>query len=181
MLLGATGGEALAASEDTGRKSVTAPRVAAGPVIDGRLDEAMWRDAALIDDLGQIRPGDGTPVTERTEVLIAYDAKALYIGVRLYDSRGPDAISAKVMRQGSRLAEDDRIAILLDPFNSARTGYRFEVNLNAVRNDMLYQGTQFSSDWTVIWDAQSTLTDYGWSTEIAIPFKTLPFDPTVEA
>jgi hypothetical protein len=171
---------AVAAGSEA-RKSITAPRLTARPVIDGRPDEALWAEAAVIDDLAQIRPTDGAPVSERTEVLVAYDADNLYIAARMYEAGGPGAITANIMRQGNRLAEDDRIAIILDPFDSARTGYRFEVNLNSVRNDMLYQGNQFSGDWTVIWDAQAQLTDYGWSLEIAIPFKTLPFDASVEA
>ncbi|MET0291177.1 MAG: sugar-binding protein [Steroidobacteraceae bacterium] len=175
------GGAFSEASEPESRKSVTATRVSERPAIDGKLDEPMWREAAMFDDLLQIRPTDGAPGSERTEVLVAYDADYLYIGARLYDAGGPSQITAKVMRQGSRLAEDDRLGIILDPFNSARTGYRFEVNLNGVRNDMLYQGNQFSGDWTVIWDTQATLTDYGWSVEIAIPFKTLPFDASVDA
>ncbi len=182
-LFGALAGCVVSMAADAAeeRKSVTAPRLTAKPVIDGRLDEPLWAEAALIDDLRQIRPTDGAPVSERTEVLVAYDKDYLYVAARLYDSGGAGAINANIMRQGSRLGEDDRLAIILDPFDSARTGYRFEVNLNAVRNDMLYQGNQFTSDWTVIWDAQATLTDYGWSLEIAIPFKTLPFDPGVDA
>ncbi len=87
------------AVEAEGRKSVTAPRLSAKPVIDGRIDEPLWAQAAVIDDLKQIRPTDGAPASERTEVLVAYDADNLYIAVRLFDSRGQDAITANIMRQ----------------------------------------------------------------------------------
>ncbi len=164
------------------RKSLTIPRLERKPVIDGRVDEAVWDKAAKIDDLRQIRPHVGEPGTEKSEILVAYDADALYVAARFWDAGGQDAIAANIMRQGSRLAEDDRIAIILDPFDSSRTGYRFEVNLNSVRNDMLYTGpTSFTADWTVIWDAKAQRTEYGWSLEIAIPFKTLPFDPSMDA
>ena len=164
------------------RPQLQITRTAVAPVIDGRVDEPLWAQAARIDDLRQIRPHDGDPATERSEILVTYDADALYIAARFWDSAGPAGISANIMRQNARLAEDDRIAIILDPFDSSRTGYRFEVNLNSVRNDMLYTGpSSFTPDWTVIWDARAQLTDYGWSLEIAIPFKTLPFDANVEA
>ncbi|MEN9704179.1 MAG: hypothetical protein RLZZ393_58 [Pseudomonadota bacterium] len=164
------------------RKVLTIPRLEHPPVIDGRVEEPLWATAAKIDDLRQIRPHVGEPGTEKSEILVAYDADALYVAARFWDGGGRDAIAANIMRQGSRLAEDDRIAIILDPFDSSRTGYRFEVNLNSVRNDMLYTGpTAFTADWTVIWDAKAQRTDYGWSLELAIPFKTLPFDPSVEA
>ncbi|MBK7115546.1 MAG: hypothetical protein IPH71_05875 [Proteobacteria bacterium] len=99
----------------------------------------------------------------------------------MIDRRGPDAITASVMKQGSRLPDDDRLGIILDPFGTGRGAYRFEVNLNGVRNDMLYQGGQPQGEWTVIWEAAASLTEDGWSAEIALPFKTLPFDPNVEA
>jgi Carbohydrate family 9 binding domain-like/Domain of unknown function (DUF5916) len=158
-----------------------ATRIEAPPVIDGKLDEAFWTSVASITDLRQIRPGDGTPASEATDVRVAYDKDALYVGVHLFDRRGAKAITANNMRQGARLPDDDRISILIDPFGTGRGGYRFEVNLNAVRNDMLYQGGQPQGEWTVIWDAAARLTDDGWSTEIAIPFKTLPVDPNVKA
>ena len=173
---------AHAAEGEVARKSLTIPRLARPPVIDGRVDEPQWDSAAKIDDLRQIRPHVGEPGTEKSEILVAYDANALYVAARFWDSGGQGAIAANIMRQGSRLAEDDRLAIILDPFDSSRTGYRFEVNLNSVRNDMLYTGpTAFTADWTVIWEAKAQRTEYGWSLELAIPFKTLPFDPSVEA
>jgi hypothetical protein len=160
---------------------VQATRIDQAPVIDGRLDDPQWAQAALITDLRQIKPGDGDAPSEATELRIAYDKDALYIGAHMIDRRGPAAITATVMKQGARLADDDRIAIIIDPFGTGRGAYRFEVNLNAVRNDMLYQGGQPQPEWTVIWDTAATLTDDGWSAEIALPFKTLPFDPDVEA
>jgi hypothetical protein len=172
---------AVAAELRPERPHVHATRVAQAPVIDGKLDEPLWQDAALITEFRQIKPGDGTPVSERTEVRVAYDKDNLYIGANLIDRRGADAITASVMKQGSRLPDDDRIGIILDPFGTGRGAYRFEVNLNGVRNDMLYQGGQPQGEWTVIWDAAASLTDDGWSAEIALPFKTLPFDPNVEA
>jgi Domain of unknown function (DUF5916)/Carbohydrate family 9 binding domain-like len=160
---------------------VHATRLSQAPVIDGKLDEPLWKDAAVITDFRQIKPGDGTPVSERTEVRVGFDKDNLYIGAHMFDRRGPDAITASVMKHGSRLPDDDRLGIILDPFGTGRGAYRFEVNLNGVRNDMLYQGGQPQGEWTVIWEAASSLTDDGWSAEIALPFKTLPFDPKVEA
>ncbi|MGC4083333.1 MAG: carbohydrate binding family 9 domain-containing protein [Vicinamibacterales bacterium] len=153
-------------------------RTATPPVIDGKLDEAEWQQAAVIRDLRQIRPGNGVPVSERSEVYFLIDNDALYIGARMWDS-DPSAITRSVMKQGASLLDDDRIAIVLDPFNTGRQGYRFETNANGVRNEALYQNNQLQSDWTVIWEARGEVTADGWTAEIAIPFKSLPFDPKV--
>jgi hypothetical protein len=175
--MGATADQA----PSTPKPTIVAIRVEQRPVIDGHLDESMWSSAAAITDLRQIKPGNGAPPSEPTEVRVAYDKDALYIGAHLIDRRGPAAITANTMKQGSRLPDDDRLAILIDPFGTGRGAYRFEVNLNAVRNDMLYQGGQPQPEWTVIWEAAAALTDDGWSAEIAIPFKTLPFDAAVDS
>jgi hypothetical protein len=160
---------------------IRAHRFSTPPVIDGRLDEPQWQQAQVISQLRQIRPGNGEAPSEPTQIRVAFDKDALYIGAHMIDSRGAGAITANIMKQGSRLPDDDRVAFIIDPFGTGRGAYRFEVNLNGVRNDMLYQGGQPQGEWTVIWDAAATLTDDGWSAELAIPFKTLPYDPKVES
>jgi hypothetical protein len=163
-----------------GPKQARAVRVDSRPVIDGRLDEAVWQQADVISDFHQIRPGDGTPTTERTEVYVLYDKDAMYIGARMYDSE-PELIAAPTNRHGLGLPNDDRFVIILDPFNTGRMGYRFESNLNAVRHDALYQSpTSFQLDWNTIWDVASSVDGKSWVTEVEIPFKSLSFDPGID-
>lgn len=163
-----------------GLKEVKVTRVDTAPVMDGKLDDAVWQQAELIDDFHQIRPGDGTEPSERTEVYMIYTEDALYIGARMYDSN-PELIAAPVIRHNQGLPGDDRLVIILDPFNTRRVGYRFETNLNGVRHDALYQNiTSFTGDWVAIWDVATDTFDQGWIAEVEIPFKTLPFDPNID-
>jgi hypothetical protein len=165
----------------TRSKEVHAVRVDTAPVLDGVLDEAIWQQAEPITDFHQTRPGNGTPPSEPTVVYVVYTEDALYIGAVMNDSE-PDNIAAPTIRHGQGLGPDDRLVLILDPFNTRRTGYRFETNLNSVRHDSLYQNiNSFSGDWNAIWDVRSARFDKGWIAEIEIPFKSLPFDPTSEA
>lgn len=162
------------------QKSVRAIRVDTPPVIDGKLDEAVWQLAQPITDFHQIRPGDQTAPSEVTEVYVLYDDDALYIGARMADSE-PDLISAPVIRHGQGMGSDDRLVIILDPFNTRRTGYRFETNLNAARHDALYTGVNsFQIEWNTIWATATSSYDNGWIAEVEIPFKSLPFDPSID-
>jgi len=162
------------------RKSVRVVRVSTPPVIDGNLDDTVWQQAEVITDFHQIRPGDGATPSEPTELYLLYDDDALYIGARMHDS-DPELIMAPTMRHGQGLGSDDRLVVILDPFNTGRSAYRFETNANAVRHDALYTNvSSFQSDWTVIWDVAAQVDTTGWLAEIAIPFKTLPFDPQSE-
>src|SRR5688572_18959294 len=59
---------------------VLIPKSAAKPVVDGKLDEEIWKSAAVLKDFYQIDPGDNSAPLNPTEVLLAYDEKTLYIG-----------------------------------------------------------------------------------------------------
>src|SRR5687767_9826723 len=65
--------------------SVSAIRVQSPPQIDGRLDDAVWAQAPVINTFTQRDPQEGAAASERTEVRIAYDDEAIYIAARLLD------------------------------------------------------------------------------------------------
>ena len=163
---------------DRADKHFDAPRTEVVPVIDGTVDgDPAWQNARLIDDLYQNQPVEYLPASEKTEFLIMYDADNLYVAARLYYQNKEDII-ANVLRQGEGTSSDDRIGLVLDPFGDGRRGYLFIINSNSVRSDSLFVSTsRFQPDWEGIWEAQATRTDYGWSGEMKIPFKTLSFDP----
>lgn len=163
-----------------GPKQFRAVRVAVPPAVDGVLDDQVWSQAEVITDFHQTRPGNGTPTSERTEVYVVYTDNALYIGARMFDSE-PELIAAPVIRHGLGMPSDDRLVVILDPFNSRRAGYRFETNLNAARHDALYTSvSSFSLDWNTIWDVATSVDGKSWVAEIEVPFKSIPFDPAIE-
>ena len=158
-------------------KGATVAHFIEAPRIDGKLDEALWSQATLIDDLEQFQPGNGEPPTEKTEFLVAIDDENLYIGARLHDA-APASIKRSQLVQGAAVVNDDYVEILLDPYNNRRTGYIFYVNPNGVQRDgLLFGGMSFNMDWDGIWQGQAQVDARGWTAEIAIPFKTLSFDP----
>ncbi|MEK7258980.1 MAG: carbohydrate binding family 9 domain-containing protein [Pseudomonadota bacterium] len=164
----------------TAQKQVRAVRVATPPVIDGKMDDAVWQQAEPITDFHQIRPGNQTEPSERTEVYVVYDDDAMYIAARMYDSE-PDLIAAPVIRHGQGMGSDDRLVVILDPFNTQRTGYRFETNLNAARHEALYTSVNsFQIEWSTIWDTATSVDGNSWIAELEIPFKSLPFDPSID-
>jgi len=171
------GALAQSLSDENANKQVRVIRVDSAPVIDGKLDDSVWQNAEVLTDFHQTRPRDGGEPSDPTEVYLLFDDDALYIGARMYDSE-PDRIAAPTVRHGQGLRNDDRIAIILDPFQTGLGAYRFETNANGVRHDALYDSmTSFDSEWTVIWDSAAGYFDGGWEAELAIPFKTLSFDP----
>ena len=146
------------------------------PVLDGNLDDAAWQGAPVIDRFTQAFPDEGQPVSQRTEVRIVTDGETLFFGVRLHD----DDIERMVLNRGTRddvLLWDDRFNIVLDTFHDHRNGYFFQVNGIGQRRDSLIEGANFEDDWNGIWYAEATIDETGWTVEIALPYKSVAFDP----
>lgn len=159
-------------------KSVRIVRTATPPVIDGKLDEEAWALAARVDDFHEIQPTEYAPAGERTVVYVMYDSDALYIGARLYD-REPSEVTARILRQGEQVFGDDWFSVMIDPFNDKRSGYRFQTNPNGLRQEALYQNISDEQwNWQGIWYTAASIDGEGWVTEMAIPYKTLAFDPS---
>ncbi len=55
-------------------------------MLDGNLDEALWRQVPATSDFLQRDPREGEPATEKTEVKIIYTNTAIHFGVVCYDS-----------------------------------------------------------------------------------------------
>ena len=159
------------------RPSITALRVEQPPVIDGVMDDGAWQKAPAAGDFVQDEPGDGVPMTERTEFRVLYDARALYIGIWCYDSE-PEKILARGMTRDDFPMEDDYIYIAIDTFLDRRNGYNFTINPNGLRYDALINNNSHSSsNWDAIWECKSQISDKGWFSEIAIPFDSIAFSP----
>ena len=116
---------------------------------------------------------------------LLFDADFLYIGVRAFDAE-PEQIIAKERQRDIEMAGDDSVAVALDPFHDRRRGYYFQVNPLGNRRDGLItpyadteegSGLQIQFEWDGIWYAEALIDAQGWTAELAIPMKTISFDP----
>ena len=147
------------------------------PIIDGVLDDAVWADAAVIENLRQVEPIEDADPTQPTEIRVLFDENAMYFGVRCFDS-DPQAIIATQLRRDGSLDADDRIELVIDPFFDRRNGFFFAINpVGAKVDGLVVNNTQLLRDWDGIWYAKATRDDQGWVAEIAIPYKTISFNP----
>jgi hypothetical protein len=137
--------------------TVRATRAATPPVIDGRADDPVWRNAPVISDFLQAQPTEGAKPSERTEARIAYDSHYLYVFVRSFDQH-PDSIVSLLSRRDDQTASD-HVTILLDSYHDRRTGYEFSVNPAGVKSDYaIYNDGTEDVAWDAIWDV-ATRTD----------------------
>lgn len=145
------------------------------PRIDGRLDEVIWNNNTAYEGLHQISPDEYAPGTERTRFWVAYDEDHLYVAAQVYDD--PKRVVALQPIQGKAVESDDQIHISIDPFNTDRDGFLFQTNPNGLRNQSLIGTASDDPNWRAIWDSAAQINEQGWAVEMAIPFKSLSFDP----
>ncbi len=153
---------------------VRIPRFESAPVIDGKLDDAIWQQAAVFKDFYQIQPGDNIAPSRPTEMMMGYDARTLYIAFRCHDEQ--DKVRATVPKRDN-IFDDDYVGMYLDTFNDQRKAYAFLFSPLGVQADGITTADgneDYSPD--IVMDSKGTLTADGYTVEIAIPFKSLRYE-----
>ncbi|HEX8247654.1 MAG TPA: DUF5916 domain-containing protein [Pyrinomonadaceae bacterium] len=145
----------------------------ASPVIDGKLDDEVWKSAQVLKDFYQTSPGDNIAPSKPTEVMVGYDEKHLYIAFRCFDEK--DKIRASLAKRDSVTGEDN-VRVWLDTYNDQRRAYVLAFNPFGIQQDGIYtegQGADFSVD--IVMESKGVIEEWGWSVEIKIPFKSLRY------
>lgn len=143
-------------------------------VVDGRLDDPVWRTAERVTGFLQRDPLEGTAASESTVVYVAYDDAAIYIGARMYDAH-PDSIVGRLGRRDD-YANSDRFNVFLDPYHDRRSGVYFGVDAAGT----LYDGVLLNDDWDDdswdgVWDGHVQIDSLGWTAELRVPYSQLRF------
>jgi hypothetical protein len=150
-------------------------RFDSAPVIDGKLDEAVWNQAVVLKDFLQVQPGDNIEPSQRTEVLLGHDGKTLFIAFRCFDNE-PDKIRATIPKR-DQIFDDDYVGVYLDTFNDQRRAYIFFFSPLGVQADGIFtesQGEDYSVD--VVMDSKGSTSAEGYVVEVAVPFKSLRYE-----
>jgi hypothetical protein len=155
-------------------KPIAVPRFDKPPVIDGKLDDEVWKQAVVLKDFLQVSPGDNIAPSKPTEMMLGYDSRTFYMAFHCYDE--PDKVRATVANRDAVFGEDN-VRIFLDTFNDQRRAYVVGFNPLGVQQDGIMtegSGTDFSVD--IVMESKGMLTPDGWTLEVAIPFKSLRYE-----
>jgi hypothetical protein len=167
-----------------GQTNVTPPKIEATVTIDGRLDEAPWSRAAILDGFSLYQPADGRPAPDSTQVRVWYSSDAMYFGIRAFAE--PSTVAA-TLADRDRIGSDDNVEIHLDTFHERNRAFVFIVNPFGVQADgTKSEGGGFipgsnvgpgqndlSADF--IWESRGVLTPTGYDVEVRIPFASLRY------
>ncbi|AHG89720.1 hypothetical protein J421_2183 [Gemmatirosa kalamazoonensis] len=167
-----------------GQTTVPAVRADTTIDVDGRLDEPVWRRAALLTGFSLYQPADGRPAPDSTEVLVWYSPTAMHFGVRAYEPHGPVQAT---LADRDRVSADDNVEIQLDTFDEGRRAFVFIVNPLGVQADgtkseaggfipgsnVMPGQNDLSADFR--WQSKGRVTEWGYEVEIRIPFASLRY------
>ena len=160
--------------------------------LDGKLDEAIWDELDAAKDFWMSFPVDDrkAPSEVQTEVRLAYDDQYIYVGAICYGAN--DYIIPTLKRDAREFWTGDVFAIIIDPVNEASNGFAFCTNPAGVQYESLISGrtgtrsemnsrssgnSGFNTAWDNSWFVEINHEVDRWTLEMAIPFKTLRFDP----
>ena len=145
--------------------------------VDGRLDEAAWQTAEVINEFYQRSTREVTTASERTEVRALYDDEYLYLGVWAWDNE-PEKMEIKAIfnNEGS---PGDVMNIVIDAYHAHRSALQFSTNANGVLHDWLQTGETAATrddSFDTVWMSKGRRLPYGYEIEVAIPFTSLRFE-----
>ncbi len=145
--------------------------------LDGSLDENVWRRAQPIEDFAQKEPNEFGAPNEHTEVRVAYDEDALWIGATMFCDN-PQEMLATVSRRDNA-GNSQRIIISLDTYGDKRTAYSFGVTATGVRIDYYHPtDAEYNRDYSFdpVWEARTQILTDRWTAEMRIPFSQLRYN-----
>ena len=153
---------------------VAIQRASKPPIIDGRLDDEVWKRAQPLTRFVQFEPVDSVAPPTSSVGWVTYDAQHIYVAFRAYE---PDRrkIRATMHARERGGAAEDKVSIAFDTYNDSRRNYVLRVTALGLQEDGIKTEGQGSTDNTpdFVWYSAAQIDDQGWTMEAAVPFASL--------
>lgn len=162
-------------------KNLEARRTTQRVVIDGKLTESAWQDAAKADDYVEFRPviGRKEEYGNRTETFLMYSDDGLYFGGTCYE-RNVDSIARELVGRDG-FGTNDYIGLILDTYHDNLNGFEYFVTPLGEQWDAKMTSNQNSNNggedfsWNAVWQSAVVLHEQGWTFEVFIPYSAIRF------
>ncbi len=155
-----------------------ATRINNKPRIDGKLNDACWKNGIWSGAFTQQVPNQGKSPSQDTRIKILYDNNNLYVGFKCFDI-GPGKIRPILSRRDEM--SGDIAGIALDSYNDKQTAYEFNVAASGQKVDLVHLGAyNWDLNWDAVWDGKANVSDSIWTSEMQIPFSQIRFAPGKE-
>ena len=147
-----------------------ATRLSQVPTLDGNVvDDPAWNGLRPFTGFRQLRPDNGAPASQRTEVFFGFTENALHVGLICHET---DPAAITVSNDG---VQSDSFSMVLDTFGTGLAGMVFGTNPVGAEYDGQVADGFADWNWSTLWEVRTRIHDTGWSAEFAIPFQSLRY------
>ena len=144
------------------------------PVIDGVIEKDEWLNATEYELELEVSPARNAPALLKTFAKIKHDDENLYVAFRAFADK--DEIRATIRSRDTGWLED-YVGVVIDTFGDDR--YAIALGVNALGSQLDLKQTPGDRDedtsWNILFFAETSFTDYGYSAEFKIPFAELRY------
>ncbi|MBL0056078.1 MAG: carbohydrate binding family 9 domain-containing protein [Chitinophagaceae bacterium] len=162
-------------------RNLPAVKISQPMKIDGELYEPAWQLISPTSDFITSSPTFGLVSKYKSEVRIAYDNSAVYVGAYLYDQPG-DIRRQLTARDVISMQDVDYFVVGFDTYHDRQNAFVFRVTAAGVQGDARESqngsgsgGVVFDAGWDAVWESKTSIKHDGWVVEMRIPFSAIRF------
>jgi len=161
-------------------KQIPARRATAAIKIDGKLDDAAWKDAPIATNFVELRPVAFRKESEnnRTEVFFLYNDQGIYIGGYCHE-KTKDSIQTELIGRDN-FGGNDFIGVIFDTYNDKINGFEYFLTplneqMDAKQAPSGSNGDSEDFTWNSVWKSGTSIVNDGWTFEFFIPYSAIRF------
>lgn len=161
-------------------KQMPARRLTGSITIDGKLNDAAWKQAPVATDFVELRPVAfrKEEAANRTEVYFLYNDQGIYIGGYCHE-KAKDSIQSELIGRDN-FGSNDFIGIVFDTYNDKINGFEYFLTplneqMDAKQATPDNNGNSEDFSWNSVWKSGTEILADGWTFEFFIPYSAIRF------
>jgi len=144
-------------------------------VIDGLLNEKVWKLAEKTGPFYRILPIDTGFAKAQTRIMVCADQSNLYFAIICFDPT-PGKRPVESLRRDFSFPKNDNFIIFMDTYNDQTNGFAFGISAAGAQWDGLQANGGFVSlDWDCKWTSAVKNYSDRWVAEFSIPFRSIRY------
>lgn len=161
------------------QRKLNPKRITSTLKIDGVLDEAVWKDAAVADKFVMLKPAPFVVESEdnATNIYFLYNNEGIYVGGILKEKYKDSIATELIGRDG--FGNNDFLGVVFDTYNDKLNAFEYFVTPLGEQMDAKVapnnNGNSEDFSWNAVWQSAAKVNNDGWSFEMFIPYSAIRF------